>query len=613
VRLTRRLLLYAAALVAVFLLFATAAVRGRAAGAARADTLARLRAEAALVARVWTPAPDARGRDAGPLADSLGALLGRHVTLVDAAGRVRGDTDARDLGAAWLAGYAALPEVRAAAADPRGAAHAATSSAAGAPELAAAARAAGGVVRVAAPATAGAGLADDIGRGLLLAGLAAFAMATLGAVAFSRAVVRPLSDLRDVARALAAGDLARRPSISAPGEVGEVADAVHRLADQLGARFHALAAEEALLEALTESLAEGVVAVDARGQVVRVNATARRLLRLRDAPPFPADYLPRERVLRDALALALAGRTLAAGDDGAAYGGEPDAQSELHVHGRTLALTARPLAGGGAVLAFYDLTRVRRLEAVRRDFVANVSHELKTPLTAVSGYAETLADHPDLDAVPRGFARTIAANARRMQRIVDDLLDLSRIESGGWRPTPARIDVGVAADEALGAARDAAAAKGIALAVAPAPDAPTLWADPTAARQVLSNLVENAVRHTGAGRVAVSTAPGDGCVWLVVQDSGEGIAPEHLPRIFERFYRADTGRGRSQGGTGLGLAIVKHLAEAHGGSVRAESRRGEGTRIAVSFPEPAAAAPLALPGAAVGAGTGAVAEPAPAS
>jgi signal transduction histidine kinase len=613
VRLTRRLLLYAAALVAVFLLFATAAVRGRAAGAARADTLARLRAEAALVARVWTPAPDARGRDAGPLADSLGALLGRHVTLVDAAGRVRGDTDARDLGAAWLAGYAALPEVRAAAADPRGAAHAATSSAAGAPELAAAARAAGGVVRVAAPRPPAPGSPTTSGR---------WPPPWPGwppspwphrRGASRRAVVRPLSDLRDVARALAAGDLARRPSISAPGEVGEVADAVHRLADQLGARFHALAAEEALLEALTESLAEGVVAVDARGQVVRVNATARRLLRLRDAPPFPADYLPRERVLRDALALALAGRTLAAGDDGAAYGGEPDAQSELHVHGRTLALTARPLAGGGAVLAFYDLTRVRRLEAVRRDFVANVSHELKTPLTAVSGYAETLADHPDLDAVPRGFARTIAANARRMQRIVDDLLDLSRIESGGWRPTPARIDVGVAADEALGAARDAAAAKGIALAVAPAPDAPTLWADPTAARQVLSNLVENAVRHTGAGRVAVSTAPGDGCVWLVVQDSGEGIAPEHLPRIFERFYRADTGRGRSQGGTGLGLAIVKHLAEAHGGSVRAESRRGEGTRIAVSFPEPAAAPPLALPGAAVGAGTGAVAEPAPAS
>ena len=455
-------------------------------------------------------------------------------------------------------------------------------------------------MRVDAPATAGAGLADDIGRGLLLAGLAAFATAAAGALVFSRAVVRPLGELRDVTRALAAGDLARRPSISAPGEVGEVADAVHRLAEQLGARFDALAAEEALLEALTESLAEGVVAVDARGRVVRLNATARRLLRLTDPVPFPADYLPRDRVLRDALAEALAGRTLAAGDDtayaGPAASDAPDAGApELRVHGRTLALTARPLPGGGAVLAFFDLTRVRRLELVRRDFVANVSHELRTPLTAVCGYAETLADDPALDGSPRRFAATIAANARRMQRIVDDLLDLSRIESGGWAPAPARVDLALAADEALGPARDAAAAKGVALEVRPAPDAPVVWADPTAARQVLSNLVENAVRHTAAGRVAVSTERAAAGVWLVVRDSGEGIAAEHLPRIFERFYRADPGRSREQGGTGLGLAIVKHLAEAHGGRAEAESRRGEGTAIRVLFPEPL---PAPAPGAA---------------
>ncbi len=618
-RLTRRLLLHAAALVAVLLLFASAAVRARAGDAARADTLARLRAEAGLAARAWAPAPHPAP---AALADSLGALLGRHVTLVDAAGRVRGDSEARDLAAAWLARYAALPEVRAAAAGPLGAPHAATSSAAGAAELAAAARGPAGVVRVAAPAAvAGAALADDLRRGLLLAGLAAFAAAAVGALLFARAVVRPLTDLRDVARALAHGDLGRRPSISAPGEVGEVADAVHRLAEQLGARFDALAAEEALLEALTESLAEGVVAVDARGRVVRLNATARRLLRLRDAVPFPADYLPRERVLRDALASALAGRTLAGADDPppdgapadpAPDGGTPDAGApELRVHGRTLALTARPLPGGGAVLAFYDLTPVRRLETVRRDFVANVSHELKTPLTAVSGYAETLADDPDLPPLPRRFAGTIAANAARMQRIVDDLLDLSRIESGGWRPAPARVDLAAAADEALGPARDAAAAKGVLLVVAPAPDAPALWADPTAARQVLSNLVENAVRHTAAGRVAVTTGQVGGCRWLVGQDSGEGIAPEHLPRIFERFYRADPGRSREQGGTGLGLAIVKHLADAHGGTVRAVSRRGEGTRIAVSFPAPAAApAPPVPSGAALPAASTAPVAPA---
>jgi signal transduction histidine kinase len=492
--------------------------------------------------------------------------------------------------------------VRAAAARAPGAAAApGTSSAAGAPELAAAARGAAGVVRVAAPGAGdGAALADDLRRGLLLAALAALAAGAVGAGLFARAVVRPLADLRDVARALAAGDLSRRPSISAPGEVGEVADAVHRLAEQLTARFEALAAEEALLEALTESLAEGVVAVDARGRVVRANATARRLLRLPDAVPFPADYLPRDRVLADALAAALAGRVRGGGDDGADAPALPAAAPgaegalELAVHGRTLALTARPLPGGGAVLAFYDLTPVRRLEAVRRDFVANVSHELKTPLTAVAGYAETLADDPDLAPTPRRFAGTIAANAARMQRIVDDLLDLSRIESGGWQPTPALVGVAHAADEALGPAREAAAAKGVALVVAPAADAPALWADPTAARQVLSNLVENAVRHTAEGAVTVRTERAGGATWLVVEDTGAGIAAAHLPRIFERFYRADPGRAREQGGTGLGLAIVKHLAEAHGGAVRAESRVGAGTRIAVAFPDgPAAAAPAA--------------------
>jgi signal transduction histidine kinase len=245
-----------------------------------------------------------------------------------------------------------------------------------------------------------------------------------------------------------------------------------------------------------------------------------------------------------------------------------------------------PLTSRVVLVLAEDRTNERRVEAIRRDFVANVSHELKTPLTAVSGYAETLADDPDLPPLPRRFAGTIAANAARMQRIVDDLLDLSRIESGGWRPAPARVDLAVAADEALGPAREAAAAKGVLLAVAPAPDAPALWADPTAARQVLSNLVENAVRHTAAGRVAVTTEQGDGCRWLVVQDSGEGIAAEHLPRIFERFYRADAARSREEGGTGLGLAIVKHMVEGHGGTVGAESRLGRGTTIRFTLPAP---------------------------
>jgi signal transduction histidine kinase len=325
-----------------------------------------------------------------------------------------------------------------------------------------------------------------------------------------------------------------------------------------------------------------VVAVDGRQRVVRVNAMARRLLRLRDAVPFPADHLPRERMLREALAEALAGRAT-------------EEAVELRHDDRVLMLTARPLAGGGAVLAFYDLTPLRRLETVRRDFVANVSHELRTPLTVIGGFAETLADDDLPPAQRRQFAATIEANALRMQRIVDDLLDLSRIESGGWRPVPSRVDVAQAAEEAAAAARDAAATKGVALRVTPAADARLIFADPTAVRQVLSNLTENAVRHTAAGEVTVFTrrAP-QGGVWLGVRDTGSGIGPEHLPRIFERFYRADPGRSREAGGTGLGLAIVKHLAEAHGGEVRAESRLGVGTTIEVRFPE---AGPLGAVGA----------------
>ena len=569
-RLAQRLLLYSLVVVTVLTAFALTAVRERAGAGLRAAAAERVRAEAALAAGAWRP-------DAAPvpLADSLARLLGRHVTLLDPAGRVVGDSEARDLAQGWLAGYAALPEVAAARRDARGRAHGATSSAAGVAEIAAAARGPAGTVRVATPTTAGGAIVDDVRRGIVLAGGAALVLAAGVALLFARAVARPLVELRDVARALAAGDLSRRPALSAPGEVGDVASAVHRLAEQLGARLAALQAEEDLMVALTESLSEGVVAVDARQRVVRVNEMGRRLLRLREPVPFPADHLPRDRTLREVLGAALAGTATV----------DP---VELQLAERVLALTARPLtAAGGAVLALYDLTPMRRLEAVRRDFVANVSHELKTPLTVVGGFAEALADDDELPgAMRRQFAGTIQANARRMQRIVDDLLDLSRIESGGWRPVPARLDVAHEALEATATARAAAAARGVGVAVVPAPDAPTLWGDPTAVRQVLSNLVENAVRHTPAGCVTVSTRRDarDG-VWLEVRDTGVGIAPAHLPRIFERFYRADPGRSRAEGGTGLGLAIVKHLAEAHGGEVRAESRPGEGTTIAVRFPD----------------------------
>jgi signal transduction histidine kinase len=203
----------------------------------------------------------------------------------------------------------------------------------------------------------------------------------------------------------------------------------------------------------------------------------------------------------------------------------------------------------------------------------------------IGGFAETLT-HPDLAPDERRqFAERIVFNTQRMQRLVDDLLDLSRIESGGWIPTPADTDLTAVATDAFAESRDAAATKGVAFEMDIAPDARRFAADPTALRQVLGNLIENAVRHTANGSVTVyARRAGSGTIEFGVRDTGSGIAPEHLPRIFERFYRVDPARSRQEGGTGLGLAIVKHLVEAHGGTVAARSEPGTGTTIVVRLP-----------------------------
>ena len=421
-------------------------------------------------------------------------------------------------------------------------------------------------------------LVHEAKNDVYLVGVIALVVAAAVALLFARAVSRPIVALRDVAQSLAAGDLSRRPSLTAPGEVGDLAIALHRLGEQLGTRVSALEAEDSLLTALFDSLNEGVIAVDARQRVVRINATGRHLLRAQMPVPFQLDHLPRERVFREAVANALAG--------GVTEG------TETVIDGRTLVLTARPLAGGGVVVALLDLTATRRLEAVRRDFVANVSHELKTPLTVVGGFAETLTDDDLPPERRRQFAETILVNTQRMQRIVDDLLDLSRIESGGWVPKPVAVDMRAAAADAVLPSQAAAAEKSVAVEVCVPDDTRTVMADPTALRQVLTNLIENAVRHTPSGSVTVSTHAEAGSasdprsgVWITVRDTGVGIPAQHLARIFERFYRVDRARSRDAGGTGLGLAIVRHLVEAHGGRVRADSQVSRGTAVAVFFPD----------------------------
>jgi signal transduction histidine kinase len=570
VKLAERLLAGSLVIVSVLVLGVIAIAGGRLRSRLAAEQRDELLKDARLVASQWRA-----HSQADTLADAAGRALDYRVTLIGTDGVVLGDSrfDGDEL--RRLENHRARPEIVAAHSDDVGMARRFSTSAGDEEMYVAVRHPQLGFVRVSIGTLRFEQIVRGAQRDVVLAGLIALAGTFVLALIFSRSVSRPVRELRDVATSIAAGDLDARPSLSAPGEVGDLALALHGMTEELGRRMEALREEDALLTALVDSLSEGVLALNDRGAVVRINERGRQLLRITAPVPFPGEMLPRNATMREAIDAAL--------------GGEITEPAELQVAGHTLAVTARPLAVGGAVVTLFDLTLIRRLEIVRRDFAANVSHELKTPLTVVHGFAETLLQDDELPPEQRRhFAAAIVANATRMQRIVDDLLDLSRIESGGWAPDPASVDLAGLVRDVFTTVERRAQAKGISLA-ADVASRNRVIADPTALRQVLCNLVENAVRYTNSGSVTVQTENGHGGVWIHVRDTGVGIPTEHLARIFERFYRVDPSRSRNEGGTGLGLAIVKHLVEAHGGRVRAESQVGRGTTVSAFFPDVALA------------------------
>jgi len=406
-----------------------------------------------------------------------------------------------------------------------------------------------------------------------VAGGAIIALAVGGLLALvaGRSITRPLGALVGASRAIAAGALPRFPRSGVP-DIDVLVQALREMHRQLAERFEDLRRERAETAALVESMTEGVIAADGRGRITTANPGARRLLGYdpnQNLPDLPALF--RAKAAREVVDAVLSGT--------------PVQNRELELGEGMLIVNARPLPAGGAVLVLHDVTELRRLEAVRRDFVANVSHELKTPLTSISGYAETILTDRPTEELERKFLGTIVSNARRMQRLVDDLLDLSRIESGRWQPEIEGVDVATSAREAWAGLGDRAAMREVDFVVDVPPEASMVEADPDAVRQVLTNLLDNSLRYTPkGGRITFRSRAQNEGMLLSVSDTGPGIPSEHLPRIFERFYRADQSRSRDEGGTGLGLAIVKHLVEAHGGRVWAESERGRGTTVYSWFP-----------------------------
>jgi signal transduction histidine kinase len=322
------------------------------------------------------------------------------------------------------------------------------------------------------------------------------------------------------------------------------------------------------VQAQIDCMAEGVIALTSDGRVFRTNRAAREMLRIPEPPTFaPVSTIVRQPQIRDLLEEAMA---------------HPVQTREVSLGDHHLIVSSRVLDGGGVVATFLDVSELRRLEQVRRDFVANASHELKTPLTAMRGFAETLLEDEPPEELKREFLTSIQKNTVRLQRLVDDLLDLSRLESGGWKARREEMDLANATEEAWQAFAEAAEGRGIHFDLQGSGRA---LADDRGLRQIFENLFDNALRYTpDGGRITVTLGAGDRFVDVAVSDTGIGIPSRSLARIFERFYRVDAARDREMGGTGLGLSIVRHLVSAMGGKVTAESELGRGTTIRFTLP-----------------------------
>lgn len=416
-------------------------------------------------------------------------------------------------------------------------------------------------------------LQRSVGIGAAFALLLALVTAGAAAVWASRAT----RQLTEVARRMSQGDLETPVPQLGDDEFGELGRTLSQLAKSLSRTLGELRLERDRVQGILTRMREGVLLLDEQQHVLLVNPALREMLLLQD------DCVGRSvlEVIRHGELKKLL--------DGVKATGEAASQ-EVEISGlkpRRLLVRVAPVGAAGGVFAVvFDVTEMRRLESIRRDFVANVSHELRTPVTAIRSAAETIRDVAvnDAQALPR-FTDIIARNAERLGSLVDDLLDLSRIESREIRIVTEALDAGMVISQVVTLFRERAEKRGQSLVLDVPTSSPRVLADCRALEHILTNLIDNAVKYSGSGAVIrIRVVAIDGGVEIRIEDTGPGIAPEHLPRLFERFYRVDTGRSRELGGTGLGLSIVKHLVEAMGSHIDIESTLGIGTRFAFRLP-----------------------------
>ncbi len=414
--------------------------------------------------------------------------------------------------------------------------------------------------------------AQGTGRGPLVLGTAAVMTVAAGVVSYliARGLAQPIRDLTEAFRKFSTGEFDARVLPARRGRLRELGDSFNAMAFETKSLVAELKQQREALNAIVGSIQEGLAVVDASGRIILANASFRRLA---GEPTVEGRYY--WEVIREPDFVELV-RSVTADN--------PAATRQLELGGRDFACSASYLsAARRIVLSFHDDSEITRSTRMKKDFVQNVSHELRTPLTAIKGFAETM--QPTIDPANRPYLETIIRNTDRLVNLVQDLLALSDLEERGAELQLEDVDIKETAAQMLKLFEARANSKGLRLVLSvSAPQSLSLRADRFKLEQVFINLLDNAVKYTDKGEVEISISRDDGRAVIQFRDTGVGIAPGHLPRLFERFYVVDKGRSRQLGGTGLGLSIVKHIVLLHSGDVTVRSTPGAGTTFTVTLP-----------------------------
>jgi two-component system phosphate regulon sensor histidine kinase PhoR len=422
------------------------------------------------------------------------------------------------------------------------------------------------VVRASAPRTELSAAGSEFTGVTALFALALLGVSLAAALLLSRSILRPLAELSDAVRRFADGDFSSRIYLHRKDEVTRLAEGFNEMGEKVQGLFSELTRRTDELDGIFSSVTQGIALIDGNSRIIRSNHAFAEIVGtdVRGTRIWE--------VVRSARLMELLER---------ARRNEQVPAEEFEIGKRSCLCTVVRM-GEELITVLQDMSGPRRLEEIKRDFVMNASHELRTPLTAIRGFLELLEG--DLAGEKARWLDAVKRNTDRMTAIVEDLLRLTRLEGSNPDFSPVSLDlaglVGVAAETFSRRAEE----KGISLIFNLSEDLPRIHADPFYLEQMLVNLIDNAVKYTENGEIRVSIAADGNRLRLEVADTGIGIAPEHISRIFERFYVVDKSRSRKLGGTGLGLSIVKHIVQIHGGTIGVESTPGKGSRFIVRLP-----------------------------